>query len=238
MGILSFFSNISGTTIIKSLEDCNIVADGNSLTTTQGGGLSYPSQLIALEPLHSNGSTMLNYAVGGQTTPQMISDAASQIDPQYDPGRARNILLAWEIRNDLVLNEPSIETAYNTFKSYCLARKSAGWEVYVGTMIQSYWGHFRGDDTESGYIAFNEELNTINGMIRSNWKTFANGVMDFAANPLLFGTGVNENSGYIFDPDAAPTPSANGCFFDGTHNTSYGKSILAQIALNAIKKSF
>ncbi len=109
-----------------------VVADGNSLTSgaTDGeepGDVSYPTQL---KTYFATKDWVLNYGVSGQTTVQMSSDAAAEIDPfgpRIDGGY--NLCLAWEIGNDLAVGGSNTATAETNFQTYCAARQSAGYKV-------------------------------------------------------------------------------------------------------------
>lgn len=106
-----------------------VIVDGNSNAIT---GVTYtPNPWAALLASYLSGSSdcvSLNCAISGQTTAQMITDAATQIDAVYVPNGKKNILIALECENDLFLGA-SAATAISNFKSYCAARRSAGFYV-------------------------------------------------------------------------------------------------------------
>ena len=113
------------TSVVRQL-----IFDGNSLTAGLGstGGRTYPAQVLSQLPMYDG----TNFGVNGQTTTQMASDAASQIDPLVSPA---NILIAWEIRNEIVVGGATAQQAYDRFVSYCQARRAAGWQVIVLTAV-------------------------------------------------------------------------------------------------------
>jgi len=151
-----------------------VVCDGNSLTfgyavPKQG----YPEQLFPL----LGSAWVTNFGVNALTTPLMTSRAAATIDPRLDEGVGENVLVAWEVRNDLVLNLATAATAYSNLVTYCQARQAAGWTVIVLTVLPSTGGDEPGD--------FEASRGTVNTNIRNNWATFADALCDVAANGNL-----------------------------------------------------
>ena len=163
-----------------------VVCDGNSLTqgfmSTNPPTKSYPAVLQKLFPFNVNSGVVTNKGVGGQTTQQMIDDAATDIDPLYN-GSVKSILVAWECGNDLYFNGDATG-AYNRFVEYCQDRQAAGWIVIAVTV--PYRDHSVTDGGVSPAGDNDEVYNTkrlaINTNIVNNWETFANGLFDIAAN--------------------------------------------------------
>lgn len=162
------------------LTDAIIACDGNSLTAGQGG-TAYPTQLAALAPFDTNGAIISNWGVGGQTTQQMAADAATQIDPLITQG-VTNILLAWEIGNDLYYNgNPA--ACVSRFADYCLARKGAGWDYVLCFTLTP-----RDQDTSfygTDRAAYQAALDSCNTILRSSWATFSDGLIDLQADSRL-----------------------------------------------------
>jgi lysophospholipase L1-like esterase len=195
------------------LMDAGIVFDGNSLTAGQGApsGSDYPAQLIALlGGLGITGIAHYNFGVGAQTTTAMASDAASQIDPLI-LGGVQNILFAWEIGNDIYFNG-NTATAETNFQNYCLDRQAAGWRVIVLTLMPRNQTTSFGDNVSQ----FNTKLNNANTWLRANYTSFAEGIVDVAADSRLSDY---TNTTY---------------FFDGTHLTAAGYGVVAELALPVI----
>jgi hypothetical protein len=136
-----------------------VIFDGNSLTRGYGASTSndYPSQTLRLLGSQWTGQ---NFGVDGQTTAQMASDAATQIDPLYNTTNyAQNVLVAWEVTNDLYFGGDATN-AYNRFVSYCQARRAAGFKVVVLTVLPRSNG--------STPTSFETSRQTINAQIRAN----------------------------------------------------------------------
>jgi lysophospholipase L1-like esterase len=195
------------------LSDAGIVFDGNSLTAGQGstGGNTYPAQLIALlEALGITGIADYNFGVGGQTTGDMESDAATQIDTLILPG-VQNILFAWEIGNRIYFNG-NVSAAQTEFQTYCENRQAAGYTVIVITLTPRNQSTAFGDDVTT----FNTKLASANTWLRANYTSFASGLVDVALDDRL--------SDYL----------DTTYFSDGIHYTNAGYGVVAELALPVI----
>lgn len=145
------FGRVAGPTI-----DTIIACDGNSLTygTQSTGGNTYPAQLYAalgggttrgiergVAGALGSGSpsaTVLNFGVAGQTSAQMIVDAAQTIDWPWCNANAyprKRILVCGEGTNDIANSGLTAAQAWASFQSYCQARLAAGWYVIACTTL-------------------------------------------------------------------------------------------------------
>jgi len=152
-----------------------IVCDGNSLTAGNGASSSdynYPNQLNRFLTALGAGILLHNVAVSGQTTPQMLSDVGTQVDPLFDPKFDRNVVVAWEGTNHLWVGATGQE-AYQALVEYCAGRKAAGFRVLVLTVLP------RADAT----TAFEDGRIFVNANLRMNWRNYADGIVDVAADP-------------------------------------------------------
>jgi lysophospholipase L1-like esterase len=94
-----------------NLTAARVVLDGNSY------GVGFGTRLLSYAPFSTNGTTMVNVAVNGQWTTQMIADMATQVYPLFQSG-VQNILVFQEGSND-VANELSATDALANTKQYC-----------------------------------------------------------------------------------------------------------------------
>lgn len=158
----------------------NIVIDGNSLAVgTSGGNIKACENCI-----YDSGLTQwdfLNMARDGWTTPNMISQAFSKIDPLYEPALGdKNILIVWEGINDISSGSTDIQ-AFNNLKSYCQARKLVGWKIIVGTITPR----------NGGATNQNTKRLSVNTMIRdafSSNETWLDAIADVGADSQIGGT--------------------------------------------------
>lgn len=150
-----------------------IVFDGNSLTVGYGASLSfdYPSQMLII--LNDGSWTGQNFGVSSQTTTDMIEDAVETIDALYNAQYDENVLIAWEITNDLYFGATK-EDAYSRFVKYCKLRRAAGWKVFVITVLPRTGGSPPED--------FEESRAYCNTKLRNNWRKFADGIIDLAGD--------------------------------------------------------
>lgn len=187
-----------------------IVCDGNSLTRGYGAGgaNSYPTQLKALM---STAYTIINRGVDSQTTDQMETDAATQIDYWLDIFPSNSILIAWEGSNDIQFGA-SLATAQSRWNTYFASRVSAGWasngcKLVACTVIP------RGDSTAPKNVIRDD----FNAWLRTNYSTYATHLVDLAADSRLQDTG---NTTY-FDADTI-------------HLTTAGYAVVAELVHAAL----
>ncbi len=112
-----------------------IVADGNSngVGYNLPAGNDYPTLAYNSLGGASSGYSKVNFSVAGQTTVDMIADAATQVDPAYDGTKSKNYLFAWEIENDVFVNGASAATAKAHMATYYSGRKAVGYKVIGAT---------------------------------------------------------------------------------------------------------
>lgn len=72
-----------------------------------------------------------NFSVSGQTTTQMLSDEATQIQNQYNGAYTKNILLAYEGTNDMHVGGISVADSLTNMATYVANAKSYGYTVCV-----------------------------------------------------------------------------------------------------------
>jgi lysophospholipase L1-like esterase len=149
------------------LQSANIVCDGNSITAN-----GYPSLLAADPFISGKSATVTNLGVSGQHTGQMQADAVTQVDSLISPTRP-NILIAWEISNDLYFGRTAQE-AIARFRDYCLARKSAGWKVVILSCLD------RNQVTDTGVqpAEYRQIINAANALLLASWAEFADQIVD------------------------------------------------------------
>jgi len=161
--------------VYLSLSNTNIACDGNSLTVFPNNTSNYPFYLKQ-KPLLST-ATVHNFGKGGQWMSMMIADAVTQVDAVLDPTKV-NILIVWEVINAFF--DPAIggnkQNVYNEFVQYCQARKAAGWYVVVLTSPAIT----RHDWPYGVARVLQQYVNDVNKLIRTNYKTFADQIVDVA----------------------------------------------------------
>jgi lysophospholipase L1-like esterase len=201
---------MSGALFVESRRQRQVVFTGNSLSnTSDSGGATnrYPAQTMALL---GNGFDVVNLAVGGQTTTIMNSQASTRVDPVCSDARLRNIIVPWEITNDLFFGATK-EAAYSAYVTYCTNRRARGFKVVAVTVLP------RSDPGTPGDFEVSRAY--CNSNIVSNWATYADALADVAANTTIGETGDQTNATY---------------YVDLVHMTNAGYGIVAGIVAPAI----
>ena len=218
MNLMGFLSG--GNFTLRKWSKTSIVADGNSNTINSGAGTDSgsPYTVFLMEHLAEhvdiNTVTMHNIGVGGQTTVNMLADFESQVEPLYDSD-VKNLMLMWEIGNDLYLSG-NVETVYNRTLSYCQNAAALGFYVIVATCpTRIYSTNTTAGDTLEQY---NAKIEEVNSLIRENIQSFGT-LADIAADWRFR------------DP-------SNTTYFqpDGIHFSEEGRRAIAEIFSNAMKK--
>ncbi len=154
-----------------------VLFDGNSLTAGNGStpGHSYPDDVAAeLGPSFD----YLNVGVGGQTTREMLADVETEVDAKHP-----SVVVAWEIGNALYYwqagsprgQEPDV--AYSDFVAYCRGRRAAGARVIALTVTPR-----SADHVDQTWVT---AVDKINNAMRLDWREYADGLADVAADPGL-----------------------------------------------------
>ena len=218
----------------------NIVCAGNSLTSAVGtntASLPYPAQL---QRLLGPNFLVTNSGVAGQTTQNISTNYATQIGNYYNASTyADNILIVWEVRNDLVVNNASSTVvtttqAYNNFVTLCNTADAQGWKIIVVTVLPSWAAQYKGNSTSTGYNNIDSDRLTVNASIVSNWASFSNALVDIGSNSNLGTLGQNAQAGYVYSSGTRPTK--NTWYDDGTHLLNTGYGVIADKVSQAILK--
>lgn len=183
----------------------NLVAEGDSIT--QGAGLSesnlYPVKFTTAKAPALWGYT--NVAVGGSTIAGAVSRSVIT-DSCFDSRVSDNWLTAMLGHNDLA-GGATVGNTYSALVAFCQARRATGWKVGVCTVLPST------------KVGFNPNRSALNLLILANWPTFADALIDTAADPLI-------------GPDAAASDPTY--YLDGTHLTAAGQTRYATVVTAAL----
>jgi lysophospholipase L1-like esterase len=186
----------------------NLVFDGDSLTWghSSKGGQTYPRQTA--EGIYA---TVYNFGVSGQGSSAMLADAVTQVDAVYEAGK-QNFVLAMIGTND-ILTGGAPSTTYNNIKAYHDGRRAAGFKTLAFTITPR-----TGGTDDAGH---NTRRLAVNDLIRANWTTFADALVDVASDPIVGNLANTTNTTY---------------FSDQTHFTNAGYAIIAKLARAELRK--
>lgn len=185
---------------------------GDSISAGVGDprGFGYSARAAQLVPYNCYGASE-----GGQ---QIVNFVAN-----YNTGLARAILLAYPAQprvvflmmgtNDLTIGGRTAAQIYADLQAYCGLVRADGAQVIIGTILPN-----------NGWNGTQQAIrNDLNASIRANWASFADGLCDFAADPVM-------------GPQAA---AANATLYgDGLHPAAQGHQNLAVLAATAINGLF
>lgn len=189
---------------IVTLRTPLIVFEGDSITAGSVG--ITVQQAYPYVCMNGKLNPFLNNAVGGSIYADLTSRAAA-LDARYDPNRAGNYLCVMCGFNDMSgSHNISGTTTEANLRTYCLARKAAGWKVVVATLTAS---------SESP-----GERDTFNSLVRANWTGYADALADVAADSVMGCTGCQNNGTY---------------YQDGVHPTAAGEALVAPYFTAALR---
>ena len=148
---------------------------------------------------------------GGWNFGPLTGEAPSKIDPLFDPRQPLNVLLIFGGTNDLGGAHESAGTCFRRLVAYCRARKAAHpWRILVVT------------PPVAAYPAdFDAQMVEYDALIRRDWRSFADGVVDVQADFRLGVPGAEHNPTYF---------SAT----DFTHLTDAGYAIVGRDAAASV----
>ena len=179
-----------------------IVTVGDSIAggSEAGNGSGFAAQIAA----HFAPSDVYSLGFGiGYMGVQDLIDEAATIDALLSAGMT-NVLQVFVGTNDIVLRSRTGAATYADLSAYCAARRSAGWKVVVSTVLPRSTGQ--------------SEIDALNTSIRANWATFADALVDAAADASL-----DDNTDTnFFNADAVhPNTAGHGVLY-GLFSTATG----------------
>src|SRR5690349_24685304 len=104
----------------------NLVCDGNSITAGNGvtQSLAYPAMartalITSQATLHPNAYwSVKSVAISGHTTPQRTAAFVTDVQPLFNTTYARNIVVFFEVVNDIVTNAVTADAAIANVTTY------------------------------------------------------------------------------------------------------------------------
>jgi trimeric autotransporter adhesin len=194
---------------------------GDSITAGLGASAPY-SSLLSLT--NQPGYQLANWGISGARLQAMLASEPNRAAPLCASNQGPSIAIVFAGTNDFLASTPT--TVMANLGGEIQLLRTAGCRVFVGTMLSR-------TGTDGAGNSFDSDKNAYDALILTGSKAYgADGVIDFAANPLLGADGANAN------PNA--TACSGGTTFQGDniHPTSCGQSLLANAASNALNYYF
>lgn len=153
-----------------------------------------------------NSISLTNFAVGGNTTTDLVARAAT-VDAKLvtETSSLKNIMCLWIGVNSVTETAGTGASAYSAMKSYIQARTAAGWKVFCFTMTKATGYPDRGTQ-------FEIERNIFNNSMRNDLALLANV--------------------YILDTDTVPeiqNPADTTYYTNTLHPNSLGLALAANL---------
>ena len=180
-----------------------VVWDGGSIISGHGAdpGFEFPVQTLSMVPRVCRSYVS---STGNAKVADMLAQASVEVDAHYDRNADLDVCLVQAGGGDFRDDRPAIYV-YDALRTYCLARRAAGFRVLVLTVLPSN----RPETFEATRLAYD-------AMLRSGWNTFADGLVDVAADHRIGDTG-DELDGQFY-------------LVDQLHLTSAGSAVMASVA--------
>jgi trimeric autotransporter adhesin len=193
---------------------------GDSVTAGLGVTTGWPGLLsLTNQPSYDN----TTWAIPGSTITSMIASEPNRAAPGCGAYMTPAVALLFAGTNDFespdLISGASATPAsvFNMLAGEVQILKRAGCRVFVGTMLSR-------TGTDGGGVSYDSDKDSYDALILGGWKRIgADGVIDFAANPLLGADGAN--AGSYFQADHV-------------HPIQAGQQILANEASNALNYYF
>jgi lysophospholipase L1-like esterase len=199
----------------------NLIWDGNSLSVYENWNTLRAASFYA----YNSGKKLYrtrNFSVPGQTTAQINSDYLTQIAPEYSASYTKNILVMWEIRNDIYLGA-STATAKTNLNTFITLAKTTGFTVVI------ICPHLSGYSGNTGRTETQYNL-AIDEMV--SYAIANTGGADYVVQITNSNLWV-ARSEYASDAaynTAVATKIANATYYkDGTHLTSAGYNLVGDM---------
>ncbi len=190
-------------------------AIGDSITYGFLANAPWPSLLsLTNQPAY----TVTNWGITGITALSVAASEPNRVAPLCRSSAGPAVAVAMLGTNDLAsLPGSTVQTVFRTAMGEVQTLKQAGCRVFFGTMLSRV-----GNDPQGG--SMDADKDAYDALILSSARALgADGVIDFAANPLLGADGANANS--YFNSDRV-------------HPTSAGQQLMANAASNALNYYF
>jgi hypothetical protein len=180
-----------------------VVWDGGSIISGHGAdlGFEFPVQTLAMVPRACRSYVS---PTGSAKVADMLAEAPYEVDAHHDSSADLNVCLVQVGGGDFRRGLTAAQV-FEALRSYCLARRAAGFRVLVLTVLPSN----RPETFEAIRLAYD-------AMLRDGWSQFADGLVDIAADTRIGETGDELDAQFYLG--------------DQLHLTNAGNAVMASVA--------
>jgi hypothetical protein len=180
-----------------------VVWDGGSIVAGHGAapGSEFPAQTLALVPRVCRSYVS---STGGAKIASMLADAPIEVDARYRATADLDLCVVLAGGGDFRAGVSAADV-YGALKTYCGARRAAGFRVVVLTVLPA-----------SEPVTFEATRLAYDAMLRAGWRGFADGLVDIAADDRIGDTGDNLDLQFYRS--------------DALHLTTAGNAVMASVA--------
>lgn len=211
-GLLAFMGTANRTFGIAPQTRDVLVHVGDSIT--QGFPTVNAGYTVQIQDLLTHNWRTINLGVSARTAAEFQGVAAASAAQAKGP--KLNVATVFAGTNDLENNATASQTTSN-ITSLCQSWRTAGFKVIVVTMLPRAGAI--GNYTAASFETARQSINTS---VRSNWSSFADGIADIGAHPVMGVTAALSDTS----------------LFDNTqvHPTAKGHAYIAAIVAAAVNK--
>lgn len=161
----------------------------------------------------------------------MLSDVATQISGAYNGAYSKNVLIVYEITNDMFVGGKIVKVALDSMKSYVTKTKGYGYKVYVKkSFLRNPSGSVYNTNTRA-----NLGVDSINTALDTNYVG-ADGILPVDVTHFIKRSDYASDALYNTACTALLTNSAY--FYDGVHLTEAGYKIESDLDWTIIASEF
>lgn len=205
---LAFRAEVQGMGILPQIKD-TLSFVGDSITQwTSGtyggtGALDAPDGSYITQTMNALKRPYNIYNFGHAGIGTGSAPSTSLMNRVFVTG-ANNIIVYALGTNDLAA-KASTATTYSNIQTTCAAYRTAGFKVIVATILPRN-NIFSGGQNTAGFAA---DRATVNASIVANWASFADGLVDIGADPIMGPNAAADDSTLYRDSVHPTTPLGN-----------------------------
>jgi len=157
-----------------------VVCSTDSLTAGAGASssaTSYPSDLAALL---GQGWSAVNNGVSGRKVSTVLPTDPQTAVSLYDSAKTTHVACLFGLTNDIGQGTETPAVLYARYVSWCGVWRAAGYKTVAFTVPHFAYG---AGQPRSGSALFDPVADAVNALIRSNWRSFADALVDIASDP-------------------------------------------------------